>query len=238
MTNKVLLNNVDHYDLKLAMRHGAAASESVNQTVIFPTEFEEAQRDYPILFARSDEGALQAVALLGLERDENLFVGETGWTGWVPALFQRGPFSIGIKQLQDGGSEPMIHIDLDDPRVGRVEGEPLFLPQGGNAPALENAAVALRTIYQGTEIADAMYPAWDALGLIQPLGISVQLSETERVELPGYHGIAAERMGSLTDAELGALHRAGFLAPLFLVMASLANINRLIALKNAKRAWQ
>lgn len=238
MTNKVLLNNVDHHDLKLAMRHGAAAGEGVNQTVIFPTEFAEAQRDYPILFARSDEGAYQAVALLGLERDENLFLSESGWTGWLPALFERGPFSIGVRQRQDGGSEPMIHIDLDDPRVGRDAGDPLFLPQGGNAPALDRAATALRTIYQGSEIADAMYPAWDALGLLQPLAIAVHLSETERVELPGYYTVASDRVGSLTDAELGQLHRAGFLAPIFLVMASLANINRLIALKNAKRGWQ
>jgi hypothetical protein len=237
VTNKILLNNIDHHDLTLAMRHGAAAGESVNQTVIFPTEFEELQRDYPILFAKSDEGAYQAVALLGLERDENLFLGEKGWTSWVPALFQRGPFSIGIQRRQDGGEEPTIHVDLDDPRIGREEGEPLFLPQGGNAPALERAAAALRTIYHGMAIAEAMYPAWEALGLLEPLAISIQLSDTERVELPGYYAIAAERMGSLTDAELGGLHRAGFLAPLFLVMASLANINRLIALKNAKRAW-
>jgi hypothetical protein len=235
---KVLLNNVDHHDLKIAARHGAAAGDSVNQTVIFPTEFEELQRDYPILFARGSEGDYQAVVLLGLERDENLFLGETGWTARVPALIQRGPFSIGVQQRPDGSEEPMIHIDLDDPRVGRDEGEPLFLPQGGNGPALDRAAAALRTIYSGMEVAAAMYPAWDALGLIEPLAIGIQLSGTERVELPGYHGIAAARFASLSDVELGGLHRAGFLAPIVLVMASLANISRLVALKNAKRAWQ
>lgn len=238
MTNKVLLNNVDHHDLRIAARHDAAVDDSVNQTVIFPTEFEELQRDYPILFARGSEGDYQAVALLGLERDENLFLGTGGWSARVPALLQRGPFSIGLQQRQDGSEEPMIHIDLDDPRVGRDEGDSVFLPQGGNGPALDRAAAALRTVYAGMEIAAAMYPAWDALGLIQPLAIGIQLSDTERVELPGYHGIAAERIAALTDAELGGLHRAGFLAPIFLVMASLANINRLVALKNARRAWQ
>jgi SapC len=235
---KVLLNNVDHHDLRIAARHGAAVGDSVNQTLIFPTEFEEIQRDYPILFARGSQGDYQAVALLGLGRDENLFLGASGWTARVPALIQRGPFSIGVRQRPDGSEEPMIHIDLADPRVSRDEGEPVFLPQGGNGPALDRAAAALRTIYTGMDVAAAMYPAWDALGLLQPLAIGIELSDTERVELPGYHGIAAERMASLSDAELGGLHRAGFLAPIFLVMASLANINRLIALRQAKRAWQ
>lgn len=238
MTNQVLLNNVDHHDLRLAPGHGAAFGESVNQMLVFPTEFDELQRDYPILFAKGEDGAFQAVALLGLERDENLFLGDGGWTARVPALLQRGPFSIGVQRRDDGSEEPMIHVDLDDPRVSRSDGEPIFLPQGGNAPALERAATALRTVYAGMDVAAAMYPAWERLGLLQPIAIEIKLSDTEQVDLPGYFAIDAGRAASLTDAELGALHRAGFLAPMFLAMASLANINRLIALKNARRAWQ
>jgi hypothetical protein len=238
MTNKVLLNNIDHRDLKLAVHRGGGEDDRVNQMVIFPTEFEELQRDYPILFARGDDGTFQAVVLLGLGRDENLFLGEQGWTARTPALLVRGPFSIGIQRRQDGSEDPMIHIDLDHPRVGREEGEPIFLPQGGNAPVLERVMMALRIIYAGAEVAKAMYPAWDALGLLRPLPLTIRLSETESIELPGFYGIAAERVAGLSDAELGELHRSGFLAPIFLVMASFANINRLVALKNAKRAWQ
>lgn len=239
MTNKVLLNNVDHHDLKLAAGHGDGAG--VNQMLVFPTEFEEIQRAYPILFAKGEDGVFQAVALLGLERDENLFLGDDGWAGPIPALLQRGPFSIGIRQQQVGGElreEPMIHVDLDDPRIGRDVGEPLFLPQGGNAPPLERAAAALRTIYAGMDIAAALYPAWDALGLLQPTAIEIKLSDTEQVDLPDYYAVSAERLAQLSDAELGTLHRQGFLAPVFLVVASLANANRLIALKNARRAWR
>jgi hypothetical protein len=235
MTNKVLLNNIDHHDLRVAMRHGADYGDSINQCVVFPTEFEEIQRDYPILFARSDAGDFQAVALLGLERDENLFLGERGWITRVPALLQRGPFSIGVQQRPDGREEPMIHIDLDDPRVGDDEGDPVFLPQGGNGPALERAMGALRALYAGNEIAQVMYPAWDEMGLLQPLPLTLPLGEDARVELPGFYGISADRVAELGDAELGELHRTGFLAPIFLVMASLANLNRLIALKLAKR---
>jgi hypothetical protein len=42
--------------------------------LVFPTEFEALQREYPILFRRGRQRRLQAVALLGLDRDENLFL--------------------------------------------------------------------------------------------------------------------------------------------------------------------
>ena len=37
MTNNVLLNNVDHQDLKIDTRHGAAFGDAINQVLIFPT---------------------------------------------------------------------------------------------------------------------------------------------------------------------------------------------------------
>src|SRR3954468_3533765 len=129
MTKRGLLNNVDHQDLRVVARHGAEHGDSVNQMLVFPTEFEALQREYPILFRRDDDGDYQAVVLLGLDRDENLFLGADGsWQSrHVPALASRGPFSIGLARREAGEErEPMIHIDLEDPRVGTDEGEPLF----------------------------------------------------------------------------------------------------------------
>ena len=85
--NRVLLNNIDHHDLRVITRHGAEFGDAVNQVMVFPTEFEAVQREYPIVFRRDAEGALRPVALLGLTREENLFLdGAGGWrAGYVPA---------------------------------------------------------------------------------------------------------------------------------------------------------
>lgn len=77
--NRVLLNNVDHADLRVIAAHGVAFGDGVNQTLLLPTEFEAAQREYPILIRKDPSGGYHAVALLGLDRDENLFLDETGW---------------------------------------------------------------------------------------------------------------------------------------------------------------
>jgi hypothetical protein len=87
---------------------------------VLPTEFEAVQREYPILLRKDPSGDYQAVALLGLDRDENLFLEGENWRGtrYVPAVQQRGAFSIALQDSGDGSEPtPMIHVDLDHPRV-------------------------------------------------------------------------------------------------------------------------
>ncbi|WEK00779.1 MAG: SapC family protein [Candidatus Sphingomonas phytovorans] len=234
MTNRVPLNNVDHPDLRVIAGHRAEFGDSVNQVLVFPTEFEEIQREYPIFFRREESGALQAVALLGLDRDENLFLGENGWEGrYVPAILQRGPFLIGFK---DGGTEgePMIHIDQHHPRVSRTEGLPLFLPHGGNTPYLEHIAGILRTIYTGIEANQPMFEALDQAGLIEPVAVEIELDEARKYVLPDLFTIARGALAQLDGSRLERLNTSGFLPLAFLVIASMGNMGRLIDLKNRK----
>lgn len=237
MTRNVLLNNVDHADLRVAERHGSAFGDAVNQLLVFPTEFADLAREYPIFFRRGGEGTFQAVALLGLARDENLFIEGERWRArYVPAVQRRGPFLIGFQNAGDGRREPMMLVDLDDPRVGDSGGEPVFLPHGGNSPYLDGVAGALRTIHDGVEVAGAMFEAFEASGLIEPVKLEIRLSETEEVRVPDLHTISDARLAALDGVALERLNRAGFLRAAFLVAASTANVNRLIELKNRAAA--
>lgn len=238
MTNRVLLNNVDHGDLRVATGHGPQFGDAINQVLIFPTEFEAVQREYPILFQKDGDGAFQSVALLGLDRDENLFLEDGGWNArYVPAIQQRGPFSIA---LRGGGGEPMIHVDLDDPRVraaqGKGAGEPVFLPAGGNSPYLQHVARLLGVIYDGLEISKAMFAAFEAADLVEPVDVEIKLDEHTQYDLPGFYSISRERFAGLDAAALEALHRSGFLAAAQWVLSSLGNVGFLAELKNRRRA--
>ena len=235
MTNRVALNNVDHGDVRVVARNAAEYGDSVNQVVIFPTEFEEIQREYPIFFHRDEMGALQAIALLGLDRDENLFLGEDGWQGrYVPAALQSGPFTIALAERDFGGQEPMIHIDLDNPRVSGSEGLPLFLPHGGNAPYLEHITRVLRTIYTGLNAVGPMFAAFEEADLIQPISVEIEVSDVRKYLLPNLFAINGDALAKLDGERLEQLHKAGFLGLAFLVAASLGNVSRLINLKNQK----
>ena len=240
MTRTVLLDNVTHQNLRVRTGYSAEFGDNVNCVLIFPTEFAYAQREYPILFRRDTNGDLQAVALLGLDKDENLFLDQSGWNArYVPAVQQRGPFLIGFRQMDMDGQavrEPVIHVDLDHPRVSETEGEPVFLRHGGNSPYLEQANRMLQTIYKGTEHAKPMFAAFEEAGLIEEIQIDIELSDRVKYKLPGFLTISEDRLAKLDGAELEGLHKAGYLHLAMLVVTSLGNVSWLIELKNRKRA--
>jgi hypothetical protein len=239
MTNTVLLDTIAHADLRVAIGYAAAFGDAVNQSVLFPSEFEEAQRDYPILFRRDAQGAYYAVALLGLDRDENLFLDAAGWEArHVPVSHQRGPFHIGmVERVIDGlpRREPMLHVDLDHPRIGASDGQPAFLPHGGHSPYLEHVIRVLQVVHDGLLQQPALFAALAQADLIEPVTLDIALDDTTHYSVPDCYTVGAERLARLDGAALEALNRAGFLRHAVLVAASLANVGQLIARKNRKR---
>lgn len=235
--NRVLLNNVDHADLRVIAAHGLAFGDGVNQALVLPTEFEAVQREYPILIRQGEGGTYQAVALLGLDRDENLFLDETGWNArYVPAVQRRGPFSIALQREARGGEpRPMIHVDLDHPRISRTEGERLFLPAGGNAPYLQEISQALSQIHDGLEIAGPMFAAFEELGLIEPIDIEIKLDDHTAYDVPDVFTLAPDRLAAVTGADLQRLHQSGLLRAAHWIISSLGNMGDLIARKNRRR---
>jgi len=240
MANPVLLNNVDHRDVRVLTGHGAAYGDAVNQIPVFATEYEELQRDYPILIRRDPDGTYYSAALLGLDPDENLFLGQDGWTGRsVPALLQRGPFSIGVPAAGPDGEqagEPMIHIDLDHPRISRDQGQPVFLPHGGNSPYLDHIAGVLRTIFAGVEVNKTIFAAFEEYGLIEPIRIEITLNEARQYNVPDCYTIGRQRLMQLDGVALEKLHRADYLRAAIWIASSLRNVSRLIDMKNAREA--
>lgn len=236
-----MLNNVAHKDLRVIVRYGAEFGDKVGTVLVFPTEFADVQREFPIFFRKDPaSGDYQSVALLGFDKTENLFIRDDGrWEGgYVPGVLARGPFLIGFQETQVDGElrkEPMIHIDIEDPRVSRTEGHPVFAPHGGNSPYLDYIANILKGIRDGMEIGKAMFAAFAELDLFEPVQLEVKPTEDELYSVVGLHTINQQKLASLDGATLERLNRAGFLQGAFLVVASLSNVRRLIALKQARK---
>lgn len=227
MAQPVLLNNVDHRDLRVAGGYGARFGDAVNQTRVFPTEFEALQREYPIILRKGADGAFAAYALLGLDRDENLFLDGDRWNArYVPALHARGPFSIGVPPPgQEGG--PMLHVDPEHPRVDPA-GEPVFRDQGGNAPVLDRAIAALQRVYAGREAEPVLYAALDEAGLIAPVTLRLDLDDGRRASVPDVFTVAPDRLAALGGEALERLHRADHLRAAVWLASSLENVRALL----------
>jgi SapC len=241
MSKAVLLNNLAHQDLRVDTRYGPHYGDDQGLVPCFPTEFADIQREYPIVLQRQgQDGALQAFALLGLEPDENLFLTGAG-NGWdaryVPAASARGPFMIGFQdQSGEGGEEraAVIHIDMDNPRVGHSEGEAVFLEHGGNSPYLERITRMLSGINTGVALGRRMFAAFDELSLVEPVTFEVTLADGARRQLQGHYTLNEEKLAALPGDTLERLNRAGFLQGAYLILASLGNLQHLVARKNAR----
>lgn len=240
MARHEMLNNVTHKDLRVITRHGAQYGENVGTVVTFPTEYGDVQRDYPIFFRKDPaSGEYQSVALLGFQQDENLFLDENGWTAsYVPAIFARGPFFIGRGQGEssDGSGPPLtILVDLDDPRVSQTEGEPVFLPHGGNTRYVERIATILRALNAGVEASKQMFAAFQEHNLIEPVNLEIRTSEEEQINVRGLETISADRLRNLNGEALEKLNRAGFLQGAYLVLNSLPNVQRLVDMRQKRQ---
>jgi SapC len=231
MAAPVPLNNVDHADVRVRTGHGEAYGDAVNQVLAFPTEFDSLQREYPILFT-SDDGELKTIILLGLEKDENLFLGSEGWDArYVPAVQQRGPFSIAMERGDGGRPQSALLVDLAHIRISADDGEALFLKHGGETPYLQHVRNLLRMLHIGAAAAPHMIAAFEDLKLIEPVALELTISEGVTVDLADYFTISPARLAQLRGPELDALHQDGFLAPAFAIAASLSNVQALVARK-------
>ena len=237
MTNHVLLDNVNHRDLRVRQVYAPREGYDVNVARVFPAEFVAIQRDYPMFFVKNSEtGNFDVVALLGFENGENLFLGNPGWDAdFIPLSIQRQPFLIGMQQQEVDGvpsQVPVIHIDLDHPSVGTDEGEPLFLAQGGEAPYLERVASVLNAIHEGHEQSEELARSLVGLELIESVKIEVEFIDGSKKSLAGLFKINEERLAGLSGNALEVLNSSGHLQTVYLMLASLSSMSRLIDRKN------
>lgn len=232
MTRHVSLNNIDHAHLKVRTERCAALGDDVMFTPVFPHEFRRIQAHYPIVFIR-DPGAdrFRPVALFGLEEGSNLFLSGRVWdAAYIPLTVRMKPFLIG----RGGDGSLGVHIDFDHPRVSETDGEPLFLQQGGQSQLLQQIAEILGEVHEAEQALPAFTAMLDELALIEPFTLDVTLPDGTEGRLSGYYTIAEESLYGLDSDTLGRLQRAGYLQPLFMVVASLSQLTGLIERRNAR----
>jgi len=234
MTKHVLLNNVEHRDLRVITRHGADLGDNVMYALTFPAEFRNIQAHYPIVFAKFPDGKFQPLAMFGFREKQNLFIkGETWDAPYLPMMVDRVPFLIG--NAQNG---KVIHIDLDSPRVSRTEGERLFLDHGGNSEFLNQVSRVMGQIDEGIEATPTFIAALEEHNLLESFVLDIQFRDGTQFRFAGFHAIHEERLAKLDAAALGKLHARGHLQAIYMVIASLSNIRGLIERANKLNAGE
>jgi hypothetical protein len=220
----VALNDKTHADLRVRPPTGFAYAAKTNSVPLLATEFFDAAREYPIVFARGEAGPVPA-ALLGLREAENLYVGGDGkWDArYVPAFVRRYPFVPGKGPQGD----LVVCIDEASPCFGTMEGEALFA-DGKPTPQLDHAMKFLTEFHQGVATTEALARRLQELGLLRQADSVAQLTDGSQFRLAGLSVVDEAKLRALDRDAVQELFANGSLGVIYAHLMSLGNLGTLV----------
>ncbi|MBW0143697.1 SapC family protein [Sphingomicrobium clamense] len=234
MANHVIVDSNTHRDLKIDLGFGEELGDKVMSAFVVPEEFRSVQADYPILFRKDLESEeFAAVALFGFEQDENLFLEGNRWDApRRPLSMEVQPFLIG--RPADGDGPGQVHIDMDHPRTGAEDGQPLFDADGKPTDYLDDMAGKLGALDQGFRASAGFFDALKRYELLEPFTLEVSLADGSKNNLVGFHILNDDKVAALPSGALGELHEAGYLLPIYMALASLSQLQALVDRKSKR----
>ena len=198
-------------------------------------EFARAAATYPIVFLEDKPNdGFRPVVLMGLQPGENLFVGADGkWqASYVPAIIRRYPFA-----LASAGEEGKYTVCIDEGSdlISDTEGLPLFNEQGEPAEALENVKRYLGELQQMDAFTNEFCKYMVAHNMLTPLNMRVQQADQVK-NINGCYVINEERLNGLSVEGFTELRDKRYLPAVYAHLLSLAQIERLMTLKEERLA--
>lgn len=220
----VALNDQTHAQLKVRPASSFAYAARTNSVPLLASEFFDAAREYPIVFARSESGLVPA-ALLGLREGENLYVERDGkWDArYVPAFVRRYPFVPG----KGAQGELLVCIDEASPCFDSEQGEALFVAGKPGAP-LEHAMKFLTEFHQAAAATELLGSRLQELGLMRQADSLAQLKDGTQFRLNGLNVVDETKLRALDRDTVQELFANGSLAVIYAHLMSLGNLGALV----------
>ncbi len=199
-------------------------------------EFGRVSGTYPIVFIEDKQNDLfRPVALLGLETGENLFIDAEGkWQAhYVPAIIRRYPFALAGP---DDADNYTVCIDEGADVVGEGgEGQPLFDESGEPAEALENVRRYLGELQQMDAVTNQCCAFLGEHNMFTQLNMRFQDGEQMR-NIAGCYVVNEERLNNLSDELFLEMRKRGYIGPIYGHLASVAQVDRLVKLRQGAAA--
>lgn len=233
------LNSETHRDLRVVVRRGAEFGEATHLVPVVADELRSLVLEYPVILIKDREsGKYSMCAMLGFEQGENLFLDGDEWDAlYVPVHIRRQPFSLSYTAEKDGQPDPaslVIAVDLDSKRVQETEGERLFDEDGNQTDLLKNVNEVLAGVGTAGASNEAFINALVENDLIEPANLDVQFAGGEKKRFEGIYTVQDEGLNKIEGELLADLYKKGYLQAAWLMLASIANVRKLL-LRRAKR---
>ena len=233
MTDIQVLNSNRHRDLRVVIKRGAEYGENTHLVPVVADELRSLVLEYPVIFVKDKEsGRFSMCAMLGFERDENLFLDGGEWDAiYVPMHIRRQPFSLSYTAEKDGEPDPaslVIAVDMDSKRIQNEGGERLFDEDGNETALLKNVNDLLAGVTSAAAANDAFIDALVEHDLIEPANLDVQFAGGEKKRFEGVYTVQDESLNKIEGEALADLYKKGYLQAAWLMLASIANVRKLL----------
>jgi hypothetical protein len=220
-----------HAGKKIKQVEGLGFASQFHIASIMVHEFARAAAIYPVVFLEDKaKDEFRPVVLMGLEAGENLFVGEDGkWAAsYVPAIIRRYPFA-----LASTGEEGRFTVCIDEGSdlVNDDEGVALFKDDGEPAESLENVKRYLGELQQMDMFTREFCKYMAEHNLFTPLNMRVRQADQIK-NINGCYVINEERMNNLSNDRFVEMREKRYLPAIYAQLVSLAQIERLMMLKD------
>jgi len=231
----VPLNRVDHKDLRLKGTMNLKFAMKAHSVPLTGVEFAFAARDMLIVFAGNEAADAGPVALLGLRKDENLYIDAEGqWSPdtYVPAFVRRYPFVLAEKPDAPAGEELTVFLDEDYSGFDKTEGERLFNDDGTDTEMLTNAVGFLGEFQQNIARTRWFMEQLNKHDLLEPRNIRLQrgvpdTADSNAINLNGLFVVNEEKLRALDAKTAKEFTKEGVFGWIFAHLLSLGNIDRL-----------
>jgi len=224
----VPLSKEQHKKLYLEPVEGFNFAVGTNSLYIAAAEFPRASREYPIVFGKDGQGNLFPVALLGLKKNQNLFIDKAGkWQAdYIPAYARRYPFILAMPDPKKG--QFTVCIDESYPGFNTAkEGQPLFNAKGEDGPVLKQAVDFLRDYQSHVRLTEAFCKNLAELDVLEPMQANVSMKSGQKFAIAGFQCVSRAKLKDLAPKKLVDLAKSDQLELIYCHLQSLNNITNL-----------
>ena len=226
--NLEIVNKIAHKENSIKEVKDFSYAKNLTSAPITVTEFFEACKNYPILFAKDKNNDWFASVMLGFKENENIFVDNKGnWDKlhYVPAFVRRYPFVFveqnEQQQLLLGVEKEFLSIDKKD------EKRKLFDDKDENTEFLNNVLNFLNQ-YQNDSIATKEFiKQLDEWELLEEKVATIINEKKEQFNINGFYIVNEEKLKHISKKKKEEICNKNATALITAHLISLSNIQKL-----------
>ena len=226
----VPLNKETHGNWSIEAVANYKHTSETNSLYIAAIEFIKAANEYPIVFGIAEDDSVFPVVILGLRKNENLYVNKKGeWlANYIPAYVRRYPFILATGE--EGSDQFTVCIDSDCPGFNeKGKGTTLFDKDGNESELLKNSVEFLKEYQNHIQLTTLFCKNIKDLGLLEPMKADIKMADGEELSLGGFMGINREKLKALDADKLVNLVKTDQMELIYAHLISLGNIDSLMS---------